>query len=153
MWASTFPIHWTWVRWGQLASSQGRSFYQRWPHPHLWHQMWRLKVSWVPMATRTTTRSTPHCCVSLSFLLFFFLPTDTGKDFCLPHPFYFSDLSVFTRPYVAFLLYRNEIINNKCRYWIIWWFSCNVYLCHKHSPEKLGQAFLMINVNITKAIC
>lgn len=61
-----FLILWTWAHYVQPASSQGKSSYQRWPRPHSWPQMWRLKVSWVPMATMRTTLSTPHCCVSLS---------------------------------------------------------------------------------------
>lgn len=107
MWASTFLIPWTWVRYVQPVSSQGRSFYQRWPRPHSWPQMWRLKVSWVPMATRRTTHSTPHCCVSLSVIsALFLLPlwrsylSTLVSSFSFFLPFLFS--CVLPLPYYLF---------------------------------------------------
>ena len=53
--------------------------------------MWRLKVSWVPTATRRTTHSTPHCCVSLSCQ---FSPYPSPSQACFP-PFLSSPPFLF----------------------------------------------------------
>lgn len=87
-WALTFLTLWTWAPCAQLASSRARSFYQRWPRPHSWPQMWRLKVSWVSMATRRTTRSTPHCCVSLSVVSALFCLTPSCPYWFPPFLFF-----------------------------------------------------------------
>lgn len=103
--ASMFPTLWTSARCAQLGSNQGRSFYQRWPHPHSWPLMWRLKVSWVPMATRRTTHSTPHCCVSLS-CHFSSFPSPSQPRF---PPFLSSSLFCFLvsfRCRIIYLLYK-----------------------------------------------
>lgn len=101
-WASTFPTLWTWAHCVRPGSNRERNFYQRLPRPHSWPQMWRLKVSWVPMATMRTTHSTPHCSVSLSVISALLLPP---LRLALP-PFpsfpFFSAFSVCLRPSVAF---------------------------------------------------
>lgn len=130
-WVSMFLILWTWARYMRPASSQGRSFYQRWPRPHSWPQMWRLKVSWVPTATRRTTRSTPHCCVSLSVIsALFLLPLWCSYLSTLVSSFFFfSAFSVFTSPSVALLFV--------CLHYVRWFefhfqwkksaFNCSVF--------------------------
>lgn len=135
MWASTFLILWIWARCVPPVSSQGRSFSQRWPRPHSWPQMWRLKVSWVPMATMRTTRCTPHCCVSLSVFSALWPPS----CFCpLLFPYFlFSTFSVSMSPSVALLVYlfydliwpafqRKKIMNWCCwsSSYYIWFFTC-----------------------------